>query len=81
MFAAMAVVATGILIAFLEGSPLWKKKQTKELIVFSSILMIGVFLYVGSILDFPIPNPSDIIGRLVEPISKPIVTWIKGGDS
>jgi hypothetical protein len=81
MLAVIGVIVAGILIAFLEGRPLWGKKQTKELIVFSSFLMIGVCLYVGSILDLPIPNPTDIIGNLVKPISKPIVTWIKGGDS
>jgi hypothetical protein len=81
MLAVMSVIAVGILIAYLEGRPLWKKKKIKELIVFSSILLIGVFLYVGNILDLPIPNPTDIIGNLVKPISKPIITWIKGGDS
>lgn len=81
MIAAVGVVVTGFIIAFAEGRPLWKKKKFKELIVFSGILMTGVFLYVGISLNLPVPNPTDMISRLVDPISKPIVTWIKGGDS
>jgi hypothetical protein len=81
MLAVIWVVVAGILIAFLEGRPLWKKKQTKEFIVFSGFLLFGVFLYIGILLDLPIPNPTDMIGDFVKPISKPIVTWIKGGGS
>ena len=81
MVKASVVVIAGILIYLGVGQSLWKTKKKKEWILFSCLLLMGVLLNVGVVLDIPIPTPADGISKLLEPFTKPIYTWIMSGNS
>lgn len=80
MLAVIGVLAAGALIFLWEGRSLFKQKMKKEMIIFSSVLLLAVTLYIGVVLDLPIPSPTKAIGTLLEPIVKPIVLWTEGED-
>lgn len=81
MVGAFGVIAAGIAIFFWEGRLLFKQKKKKEMVVFSTSLFLAVILYIGVALHLPIPSPTEVIGKLLEPIVRPIVLWIRGGSS
>lgn len=81
MVLATFVLIGAVIIFFIDGLPLVKKNEKKELVIFSVILFVGVALYIGIIFDLPIPNAFNLIAKLLEPIYKPIVAWIKKGDT
>jgi hypothetical protein len=69
MWPIFGIIATGILISAIEIPPLLKKKQKKELIVFSILLLFAVALSIAESLRLPIPNPLDWITAIYKPIS------------
>jgi hypothetical protein len=78
---ALAVIAVGIVIFFWQGRSLWKHKKNKEMVIFSSSLLLAVILNIVVVLDLPIPSTAEVIGKILEPIVKPIVAWTKGGSA
>jgi hypothetical protein len=74
-----AVISVGIAIFLWQGRPLWKQKKKKEMAVFSSLLLMAVILNIVVALDLAIPSTAEVIGKILEPIVKPIVAWTKGG--
>lgn len=80
MFVTFVLIA-GIVIFLLEGYPLVKKKQMKAFILFTALLVVGVTLNVGIIINYPLPLPTDLIGKVLAPLYKPIVVWLKSGES
>jgi hypothetical protein len=81
MVGAFGVIVAGVAIFFWEGRLLFKQKKKKEMVVFSTSLFLAVMLYIGVALHLPIPSPTEVIGKLLEPIVRPIVLWIRGGSS
>jgi hypothetical protein len=57
------------------------KRNKKETIIFLLFLLLAVMLYTSTALHLPIPNSTEVIGKLLEPIVKPIIQWVKGGAS
>jgi putative flippase GtrA len=81
MIGAFGAITAGVAIFFWEGRFLFKQKRKKEMAVFSISLFLAVILYIGVALHLPIPSPTEVIGKWLEPIVRPIVLWIKGGSS
>ncbi|MGG1678340.1 hypothetical protein ACIFOT_21755 [Neobacillus sp. NRS-1170] len=70
------VVAALIMIAF-EIPYLRKKKLTKELWVFSFLMLFAVGLGIAKSLNWPIPNPLDGIRTVLQPFSDFIYGMLK----
>ncbi|MHB8158538.1 MAG: hypothetical protein ACYDEQ_14325, partial [Desulfocucumaceae bacterium] len=59
-----------IFIIALEAPGMIKKKMWRELTVFSTLLLIGMVYSFGLALNIPMPNPTDAIMTIFEPVSK-----------
>ncbi|MDN3019655.1 hypothetical protein PH210_26175 [Paenibacillus sp. BSR1-1] len=70
------IVAAIIMIAF-EIPYLKKKKLTKELWVFSFLMLFAVGLGIAHSLNWPIPNPLDGIRTVLQPFSDFIYELLK----
>jgi hypothetical protein len=81
MLTVFGILAVGMVIFFMEGRTFWKQKKRGELIIFSLSLLMALSLYIIMSLHPSIPSLSQLIGKLLEPIAKPIVSWTKGGAS
>jgi hypothetical protein len=59
---------------------IWKsmKSKKKETLLFISTMLLAVILFVCMALRLPIPSPTLVIGKLLEPVVKPIDHWLKG---
>lgn len=62
------VLLAGAGMAAIEMPSLIKKRQTKELVLFS--LLVVIFVFVGTLqsADIPVPNPLDWLAFVLEPI-------------
>lgn len=64
------VVFTALAIGLVEGIPLGKQGQWKELAVMITLLGIAFLLAVGYYLG--LPSPLSLLERLLEPVGKAI---------
>jgi hypothetical protein len=81
MLTVWGVLIVGAVISFLEGRVLLRRKSKKELIVFSSSMIIAMLLYIGVGLHLPIPTPAEVLGNILNPLVSPIDHWMKEGTS
>ena len=70
MIKSLAILLVAGAIVLFEVPPLVKKKEKKELLVFTILLMIGVVLSIVFALGKPIPNPMDFITFIFRPLSE-----------
>lgn len=70
------ILLIAILIIVLEVPPLWKKKQKRELWVYSLLLLFGVGLSIAESLDLNIPNPLDWIAIIYKPLSDLVMSLL-----
>lgn len=71
------IFLVAILIIVLEVPPLLKKKQRKELWVFTLLLLFGSGLSIAIGIDLKLPNPFDWIATLFKPLSDLIMSLLK----
>ncbi|NBI30878.1 hypothetical protein [Chengkuizengella marina] len=57
------------LIAYFEISPMAKKKEIKDLWVFSFLLLIGTVLSIMLAIGVTIPNPLDGLTKVLKPVT------------
>jgi hypothetical protein len=69
MFVIGGIILVTLLITVLEVPPLLKKRQKKELWVFSLLLLFGSGLSIAKGLGLKLPNPFDWIAVLFKPLS------------
>ncbi|UNK16846.1 hypothetical protein MNQ98_20425 [Paenibacillus sp. N3/727] len=69
MLAIAVIIAVGALIVWLEIPPLIKKKQKKELWVFSILLLFGVVSSIIVNINRDIPSPLEWITVMFKPLS------------
>ncbi|MEK3916878.1 hypothetical protein [Paenibacillus sp. FSL H7-0331] len=81
MLTVWGVLIVGAAIIFLEGRVLLKRKSKKEMIVFSSFMIIAMLFYMGVGLHLPIPTPAEVLGNILNPLVSPIDKWMKEGTS
>ncbi|KOY81636.1 hypothetical protein I6G82_08000 [Lysinibacillus macroides] len=77
MILAIAFVLLSIIIAFLMIPKLKKQQETKTVVVFSILLLIGTALNIGIALKINIPSPLDVITFILTPIKEYIVSFTK----
>jgi len=58
-----------LVIIGLEAPRLIKGKMWRELGVFSGLLLLGAGLSYAILLDIPVPNPTNIMEKMFEPVS------------
>ncbi|WP_148132539.1 hypothetical protein [Candidatus Formimonas warabiya] len=61
-----------LIIIALEVPRLVKGKMWRELVVFSVLLLAGAGLSYALALNIPVPNPTNVMEKLFEPVSQ----WI-----
>lgn len=59
--------------SFIQLRKLLKNGQKKDAIVYSSLMVIAAYLSLGMVLDFYIPNPTNGLRLLFQPIEM----WIQ----
>ncbi len=59
-----------VAIIALEVPPLVRQKMWRELAAFGLLLVVGMIYSFGQALDLPLPNPTDGIMAIFEPISR-----------
>ncbi|MDD4237621.1 MAG: hypothetical protein PHT62_03560 [Desulfotomaculaceae bacterium] len=65
----LLVLVFAVIIA-LEAPGLVRKKMWRELTAFSVLLLIGMILSFGQVLQLPLPNPTSGIDAVFGPFSK-----------
>jgi hypothetical protein len=69
MLISLGIILVATVIIMIEVPSLLKKKQKKELIVFSILLFIGVGLSIVRAFGVNIPTPIDFLAFILKPIS------------
>ena len=69
MLNSLGILLVATVIIFVEVPPLLEKKQKKELIVFTIILIIGVTLSILRSFGINIPNPLDLLTFIFKPMN------------
>lgn len=65
-----SVILIGFIIYIIEGVPLKKKRQWKELITVILLIFIAIFLVGLKKLDMP--NPINILENIIGPVGKKV---------
>lgn len=69
------IIVVAVIIA-IDAPPLWKRKQKKELWIFSILLLFGTSMGIAHLLFHKIPNPADLIIIVYKPLSDMIAIWL-----
>ncbi len=72
------LVLVFIAIIAWEAPGLVRKKMWRELAAFSVLLLIGMVLSFGSVLELPLPNPTKGIEAVFRPASRYIESFLSG---
>ncbi|MFF2890318.1 hypothetical protein [Paenibacillus sp. NPDC057967] len=70
MLAVGGILTTAVIIAMLELPGLWKKRQVKEIWLFSILLLLGTGVGIAESLHIPLPNPLDWVSYIYRPIGQ-----------
>ena len=77
MWKIIGIIFAGLIITILEVPRLVKNQEKKELLVFMTLLVIGVGLSVAKALNLPIPNPLDALIFIYTPISEAVMSLLR----
>lgn len=77
MWIIIAIFTASAGIALLEVPSLLKKRLTKELYVFSFILIFGMALSISQVLQIEIPSPLKFLEAIYSPISDRIFSLLE----
>lgn len=70
MWPIIAIVLVTVAIAAIEVPGLRRKKRTKELWVFTILLLLGAGLTIADSLQMPLPNPLNWITYVYRPLGE-----------
>jgi len=62
------VLLLGAGVAYYEVPKLLQQQLKRELIVFGCFLLIGVALALATVLNLPVPNPTDAVEYIFRPV-------------
>ncbi|MFV9511218.1 hypothetical protein [Tepidibacillus sp. LV47] len=71
----MMVIGVGLFILFvsyIQLKPLFREKQKKEIYVYIGLMILAAYLSIGRMLNLYIPNPTNGIRLLFQPVQQ----WI-----
>ena len=77
MILAVAILIISVILALIFIPKLKKQQDTKAIVVFSILLLIGTALNMGIALKIHIPSPLDLITFIFTPIRDYIVSLTK----
>lgn len=77
MWSITGVLVIGVIMMLIEGPSLIKKKQKKDLWVFSILLLLGVVLNILEMREVTILNPLEVITPIFQPVSDVITNLFK----
>lgn len=77
MWSIAGILVIGVIVMFIEVPSLMKKKQRRDLWVFSILLLLGVVLNILENQKVTIPNPLDMITAVFQPYSDVISELFK----
>lgn len=77
MVLAVAILIISVIVAIIFIPKLKKQQDTKSIVVFSILLLIGTALNMGIALRIHIPSPLDLITFIFTPIRDYIVSLSK----
>ncbi|WP_371018395.1 hypothetical protein [Pseudalkalibacillus sp. JSM 102089] len=77
MWFIIAVGVASILVTVMEAAKLRKKKQLKDLWVYSILLCISFTFLVLNRLHIHIPTPITIVNFILEPLSNVLYGWLQ----
>lgn len=68
----MGIILTFIFLVIfvIQVADLIQKRQWKEIVVVSVLLLLGALYSLGQIYDWPLPNPNRRMELLIEPVYK-----------
>jgi hypothetical protein len=69
MWEIVGISLIGAVISLLEIPPLLKKKWRREMIVFLTLLLMGLTLSILLSKKISIPNPTDFIVEIYKPVA------------
>ena len=75
LWGVIGIILLTSLFVYLDVFPLLRKKDKKELIVFTLFVVPSVVITICYILDLKIPNPLNAIINIFEPISRAFQKW------
>jgi len=76
MLNSLGILLIASVIVWIEVPPLLKKKQKKEIIVFSILLAIGIGMSMTMGFGISIPNPAEFLSFLLKPFSEGLTKYI-----
>ncbi|MCU6710770.1 hypothetical protein M6D81_18930 [Paenibacillus sp. J5C_2022] len=68
--AIFGIVSAIALLAVIEVPFLWKKRMSKELTIYTGLMIFGMVLAIMKSMDLPLPNPLDWVAYIYGPASK-----------
>ncbi|MFP3389282.1 hypothetical protein [Brevibacillus sp. SIMBA_040] len=77
MVAVLGIVIVAFLVIMIEVPSLMKKRQRKELWIFSFLLVLGVGISIAHSMHVMLPNPIDWIIQLYRPASEMLDNALK----
>jgi hypothetical protein len=77
MWSIAGIVVIGVIMMFIEVPSFLKKKQRRDLWVFSILLLLGIVLNILVQLEVNIPNPFEVITGIFQPYSDVISELFK----
>ncbi|MBP1155813.1 MULTISPECIES: hypothetical protein [unclassified Paenibacillus] len=64
MWPIILAVAVSIFVILLELPTLYKKKQYKEMVIYSSLTISSLTIYTMQTLNYRLPNPLELISMM-----------------
>ncbi|MET3292762.1 UNVERIFIED_CONTAM: putative membrane protein YczE [Brevibacillus sp. OAP136] len=77
MGSVLGILIVILIICLLEVPSLLKKKQRRELLAFSVLLLVGTGLNIALALHIELPNPMDWIIAVYKPVSDMVDSLFK----
>ncbi|KKM12155.1 hypothetical protein SY88_04705 [Clostridiales bacterium PH28_bin88] len=76
----MALLLTVIFAALIaaEAPKLVQEKMWRELAVYSTLMLLGMFLSYAQVLRIDIPNPDEWVRHLYKPVSEAVFRYLTG---
>lgn len=72
-----AIIALAVIVILLDVPPLLQKKYTKELWVFSTVLLLGTLWGIFASLRMDWPTPVVLLEIAYRPLSDAISQWLQ----
>ncbi|GLC89035.1 hypothetical protein [Lysinibacillus piscis] len=79
MLTVICIIVASIIIAFIFIPSLLKIKDTKTIVIFSLLLLIGALLNSLNALNIHVPSPLIPLVMILSPLKKILDSWREGG--